>query len=180
MTVKVDASAYKSLIQNKRLIQVDGGMVVIAANSAAQLMGSVIKNSGRISTMVNNGGVIEILADNVQISGGITASAKGNIGNGGQINIKGNTIALADTSKIKANAKDQGNGGQIIVLSEKKTQVSGLLEASGGKTSGNGGFIDTSSKKVLEISSNIVTKFYSINFTQMPITAMDSEALELA
>jgi autotransporter-associated beta strand protein len=102
--------------------------------------------------MVNNGGVIEILADNVQNSGSITANAKGNTGNGGQINIKANTIALADTSKIKANAKEQGNGGQIIVLSEKKTQVSGVLEAKGGKTSGNGGFIDTSSKEVLEIS----------------------------
>jgi filamentous hemagglutinin family protein len=155
MTVKVDASAYKSLIENKRLVQVDGGMVVIAANSAAQLMGSVIKNSGRISTssMVNNGGVIEILADTVQNLGAIIANAAGNTGNGGQINIKGNTIALADSSKIKANAKDQGNGGQIIVLSEKKTQVSGVLEAKGGKTSGNGGFIDTSSKEVLEISS---------------------------
>jgi filamentous hemagglutinin family protein len=155
MTVKVDASAYKSLIENKRVVQVEGGLVVIAANSAAQLMGSVIKNSGRISTssMVNNGGVIEILADNVQNSGAIMANAKGSTGNGGQINIKGNTIALADSSKIKANAKEQGNGGQIIVLSEKKTQVSGVLEAKGGKTSGNGGFIDTSSKEVLEISS---------------------------
>ncbi|MBU3586204.1 glycine-rich domain-containing protein, partial [Polynucleobacter sp. AM-26B4] len=155
MTVKVDASAYKSLIENKRVVQVEGGLVVIAANSAAQLMGSVIKNSGRISTssMVNNGGVIEILADNVQNSGAIMANAKSSTGNGGQINIKGNTIALADSSKIKANAKEQGNGGQIIVLSEKKTQVSGVLEAKGGKTSGNGGFIDTSSKEVLEISS---------------------------
>ncbi|WP_143744020.1 beta strand repeat-containing protein, partial [Polynucleobacter cosmopolitanus] len=155
MTVKVDASAYKSLIENKRVVQVDGGMVVIAANSAAQLMGSVIKNSGRISTssMVNNGGVIEILADTVQNLGAIIANATGNTGNGGQINIKGNNIALADSSKIKANAKEQGNGGQIIVLSEKKTQVSGVLEAKGGKTSGNGGFIDTSSKEVLEISS---------------------------
>ena len=93
MTVRVDASAYKSLIENKRLVQVDGGMVVIAANSAAQLMGSVIKNSGRISTssMVNNGGVIEILADTVQNLGSIFANAKGSTGNGGQINIKGNT-----------------------------------------------------------------------------------------
>jgi hypothetical protein len=45
---------------------------------------------------------------------------QGSTGNGGQINIKGNTIALADTSKIKANAKEQGNGGQIIVLSAEE------------------------------------------------------------
>jgi filamentous hemagglutinin family protein len=156
MTVKVDASAYKSLIDNKRLVQVEGGMVVIAANSAAQLMGSVIKNSGRISTssMVNNGGIIEILADTVQNLGTIVANAKGNTGNGGQISIKGNTIALADTSKIKANAKEQGNGGQIIVLSNKKTEVSGILEAKGGQTSGNGGLVETSSKEVLAISSS--------------------------
>ncbi|TXI12773.1 MAG: filamentous hemagglutinin N-terminal domain-containing protein, partial [Polynucleobacter sp.] len=156
MTVKVDASAYKSLIENKRLVQVDGGMVVIAANSAAQLMGSVIKNTGRISTssMVNNGGIIEILADTVQNLGTIVANAKGNTGNGGQISIKGKQITLADTSKIKANAKEQGNGGQIIVLSNQKTEVSGILEAMGGKTSGNGGFIETSSKETLAISSS--------------------------
>ena len=167
MTVKVDASAYKSLIENKRLVQVDGGMVVIAANSAAQLMGSVIKNSGRISTssMVNNGGVIEILADTVQNLGAIVANAKGSTGSGGQISIKGNTIALADTSKIKANAKEQGNGGQIIVLSNKKTEVSGVLEAKGGKTSGNGGFIETSSKEVLTISSTTKVNTQANNST---------------
>ncbi|MBU3543274.1 filamentous hemagglutinin N-terminal domain-containing protein, partial [Polynucleobacter sp. MWH-Loch1C5] len=154
MTVKVDAAAYKSLIENKRLVQVDGGLVVIAANSAAQLMGSVIKNSGRITTssMVNNGGVIEILADTVHNQGSITANAKGEQGNGGQINIRGNQITLADTSKIKANAKTQGHGGQIIILSNEKTYVSGLIEAKGGKLQGNGGFVDTSSKKILEIS----------------------------
>ncbi len=156
MTVKVDASAYKSLVENKRLVQVEGGLVVIAANSAAQLMGSVIKNSGRISTssMVNNGGVIEILADTVHNQGTITANAKGEQSHGGQIHIKGNQIVLADTSKIKANAKNRGNGGQIIVLSNEKTQVSGLIEAKGGQIQGNGGFVDTSSKKVLEISAN--------------------------
>jgi filamentous hemagglutinin family protein len=155
MNVKVDASAFKSLIENKRLVQVEGGLVVIAANSAAQLMGSVIKNSGRISTssMVRHGGIVEILADTVQNLGSIVANAMGTAGNGGQISLKGNTIALADSSKIKANAKEQGNGGQIVVLSNKKTQVSGILEAMGGKTRGNGGFIDTSSKEVLEISS---------------------------
>ena len=136
------------------LFRSDGGMVVIAANSAAQLMGSVIKNTGRISTssMVNNGGIIEILADTVQNLGTIVANAKGNTGNGGQISIKGNQITLADTSKIKANAKEQGNGGQIIVLSNKKTEVSGSIEAKGGKTSVNGGFIETSSKETLTIS----------------------------
>ncbi|WP_114652531.1 filamentous hemagglutinin N-terminal domain-containing protein [Polynucleobacter necessarius] len=53
-----------ALIENKRVVEVNGSLIVVAAGSANQLMGSVIKNTGRISasTIVNNGGVIELVA----------------------------------------------------------------------------------------------------------------------
>jgi len=49
LSFTVDASAVKSLIANKRLIQVNGGQVLIAANAASDLRASVINNTGTIS-----------------------------------------------------------------------------------------------------------------------------------
>jgi filamentous hemagglutinin family protein len=45
VNVSVDASTIKSLIANKRLIQTNGGQVLIAANSASDLRTSVINNT---------------------------------------------------------------------------------------------------------------------------------------
>jgi len=58
--VSVDKAAYKALIANKRVIETDGGLIVLAAGAANQLMSSVVKNTGRIASTsaVNNGGVI--------------------------------------------------------------------------------------------------------------------------
>ncbi len=71
ISVNIDKAAYGALIENKRVVEVKGGLVVVAAGSANQLMGSVIKNTGRISasSMVNNGGVIELVAANVTQAG---------------------------------------------------------------------------------------------------------------
>ncbi len=59
ISVNADKATYGALIENKRVVEVKGGLIVVAAGSANQLMNSVIKNAGRISasTMVNNGGV---------------------------------------------------------------------------------------------------------------------------
>ena len=98
VSVSVNVSVYKSLIVNKRLIEAPGGAVIIAANSAAQLMASVIKNSGRVSTtsMVSNGGRIEIIAGTVKNSGVLVANANGTTGNAGSIQVKGDTITLTE------------------------------------------------------------------------------------
>ncbi len=71
ISVNIDKATYGALIENKRVVEVKGGLIVVAAGSANQLMGSVIKNTGRISasTMVNNGGVIELVAANVTQAG---------------------------------------------------------------------------------------------------------------
>jgi mucin-19 len=49
ISVKVDESTVNALIENKRLVKVEGGLVIIAAGAANNLMSSVIKNTGRIS-----------------------------------------------------------------------------------------------------------------------------------
>ncbi|WP_251369422.1 autotransporter-associated beta strand repeat-containing protein [Polynucleobacter sp. MWH-Spelu-300-X4] len=157
VSVKVDASVYKSLIVNRRLIEAPGGAVFIAANSAAQLMASVIKNSGRVSTtsMVSNGGRIEIIAGTVKNAGVFEANANGASGNGGQIAVNGDVIKLGASSNIQANAKTAGNGGKIVVMSNKSTTVAGSLSAQGGSSVGNGGLIETSSHESLAIAPNV-------------------------
>ena len=94
ISVKVDQGVVNGLIENKRLIKVDGGLVVIAAGAANQLMSSVIKNTGRISAsaMVNNGGVIELVASTITQAGKI--SANGKEANGGKITLQGEDITL--------------------------------------------------------------------------------------
>ena len=156
VSVSVNASVYRSLIENKRLIEAAGGTVIIAANSAAQLMASVIKNSGRVSTtsMVASGGKIEIIAGEVTNSGSLVANARGASGDGGRVSIAGDTITLTNTSKIAANSKIAGNGGVIHIMSNKLTSIAGRLLAMGGSQSGNGGQIETSSHQQLIIDSS--------------------------
>ncbi|MBU3629157.1 filamentous hemagglutinin N-terminal domain-containing protein, partial [Polynucleobacter sp. AP-Reno-20A-A9] len=122
ISVKVDVGTYNALIENKRVVEVNGGLVVIAAGSANQLMASVIKNTGRISasSMVNNGGVIELVANTVTQAGKVTANSK--TAEGGQINIVGNDITIAQNSKTTATGAT--NGGQVNI-GLASTQVSG-------------------------------------------------------
>jgi mucin-19 len=122
MSLKVDKSTYQSLIENKHVVETSGGLVVMAAGAANQLMGSVIKNTGRIAanSMVNNGGVIELVAAKVTQAG--TVAANSQAGQGGQINLVGKDITLAQDSKTTAIGA-QG-GGQVNV-GLAATQVSG-------------------------------------------------------
>jgi hypothetical protein len=145
VSVRVDASVYRSLIVNKRVVEVPGGLVVIAANSAAQLMGSVIKNSGRISStsMVADGGVIKIVAGTVDNRGVIVANSNANQGSGGFVSVIADTIRLANRSLISASARTQGNGGVITLAARQANNLAGRLFAKGGSISGDGGQIQT-------------------------------------
>ncbi|MBU3613230.1 filamentous hemagglutinin N-terminal domain-containing protein [Polynucleobacter sp. MG-27-Goln-C1] len=122
ISLKVDKSAYNTLIENKRVIEVNGGLVVIAAGSANQLMASVIRNTGKISanSLVNNGGVIELVANNITQAGKISANSQTQ--EGGQINLVGNDITVAANSKTTATGATAG--GQVNI-GLANTQVSG-------------------------------------------------------
>ncbi|QWD49758.1 filamentous hemagglutinin N-terminal domain-containing protein [Polynucleobacter paneuropaeus] len=126
--VSIDKAAYKALIENKRIIETNGGLIIVAAGTARELMSSVIQNTGRISanSIVDNGGVIELVADNVTNSGSISANG-GTNGVGGQVNIVGNNITLAANSKTTAT----GNlGGGSIQVGVGKTVATNTTPAS--------------------------------------------------
>ena len=122
MSLKVDLAVYQGLIENKRVVEVNGGLVVIAAGSANQLMATVIKNTGRISasSLVNNGGTIELVANTVTQAGKVTANSK--TGQGGQVNLIGSDITLASNSKTSATG---ASGGGQVNVGLASTAVSG-------------------------------------------------------
>ncbi|MFZ4379794.1 MAG: filamentous hemagglutinin N-terminal domain-containing protein, partial [Polynucleobacter sp.] len=128
ISVNIDKASYGALIENKRVVEVKGGLIVVAAGSANQLMGSVIKNTGRISasTMVNNGGVIELVAANVTQAGTVAANGKGESSQGGQINIVGENITLAQNSKTTATGKA---GGGSVEVGLGRTQATNTNQA---------------------------------------------------
>ena len=117
MTVAVTDGAYQSAVANKKLIQADGGLVVMTASGKDALMDSAVNNSGMIQ-----------------------ANTLGEAT--GQISLTGDNIAATGT--ISANGGNNGQGGSIKIIANHKTAVDGQLSAQGGQLSGDGGFIETS------------------------------------
>ena len=117
MTVAVTDGAYQSAVANKKLIQADGGLVVMTASGKDALMDSAVNNSGMIqaNTLGEAAGQISLTGDNIATTGTITADGGTN-----------------------------GQGGTIKIIANHKTAVDGQLSAQGGKLSGDGGFIETS------------------------------------
>ena len=117
MTVAVTDGAYQSAVANKKLIQADGGLVVMTASSKDALMDSAVNNSGMIQANT-------------------LGEARG------QISLTGDNIATTGT--ISADGGSNGHGGTIKIIANHKTAVDGQLSAQGGQLAGNGGFIETS------------------------------------
>lgn len=117
MTVAVTDGAYQSAVANKKLIQADGGLVVMTASGKDALMDSAVNNSGMIqaNTLGEAAGKISLTGDNIATTGAISADGGSN-----------------------------GHGGTIKIIANHKTAVDGQLSAQGGQLAGDGGFIETS------------------------------------
>lgn len=117
MTVAVTDGAYQSAVANKKLIQADGGLVVMTASGKDALMDSAVNNSGMIqaNTLGEATGQISLSGDNIATTGTITADGGSN-----------------------------GHGGTIKIIANHKTALDGQLSAQGGQLAGDGGFIETS------------------------------------
>ena len=117
MTVAVTDGAYQSAVANKKLIQADGGLVVMTASGKDALMDSAVNNSGIIqaNTLGEAAGQISLTGDNIATTGAISADGGSN-----------------------------GQGGTIKIIANHKTAVDGQLSAQGGQLAGDGGFIETS------------------------------------
>lgn len=132
--VQVSKAAVNTLVDNRKLIEVNGGTAILSAQSANALLGSVV-----------NSGAVE--ANGISTSGGVirlTASSH-----------------IADSGALHADAGSTGNGGRVSVIADvgnpaSHTIVSGGISATGGNSSGNGGRVETSGSHLTIADSAVI------------------------
>ncbi|MCQ8181739.1 filamentous hemagglutinin N-terminal domain-containing protein, partial [Methylomonas sp. SURF-1] len=147
VNIQVDPATVDSLIENKQLIRADGGRVIMTATAADQLHSAVINNSGVVEAkaIVNRGGTIELIGDEVANSGTLdVAAADGS--NGGKVVERGKLVV--DTGSIRA---DGDTGGTVELHGDRILQT-GTISAEG--KNGNGGSITLAAEsRVLQTAS---------------------------
>lgn len=104
MTVAVTDGAYQSAVANKKLIQADGGLVVMTASGKDALMDSAVNNSGMIqaNTLGEATGQISLTGDNIATTGTISADGGSN-GHGGTLYITTGKNGVLNVGSIGAN-----------------------------------------------------------------------------
>ena len=131
MTVAVTDGAYQSAVTNKKLIQADGGLVVMTASGKDALMDSAVNSSGMIqaNTLGEATGQISLTGDNIATTGTISADGGSN-GHGGTLNITtGKNGVLnagslgADTVNITAHTIKQTEGVTVNPLTIKNLNL---------------------------------------------------------
>ncbi len=155
-SITATPSHINALVENHNAVIAPGGLIILSARAANELVGGVINQGGKVS--VSNlalnqvGGRIVIDGDNVNLNNQSQTLAQGN-GNGGQVSITGNNIALNAGSTVNTSSTNQGNGGSVYVMSQSHTTVNGSIKSQGGVNGGNGGVVETSSHGSLTIGS---------------------------
>jgi filamentous hemagglutinin family protein len=132
----------------------DNGKIVLKASRTTLLeAGSVTTASG--AGIGGSGGEIQVLGEQVGLTGNARVDASGQNG-GGTILIGGGyqgrnaavmnaqQVYVGKDAQIWANAIVRGNGGKVIVWGNLAARVFGAIAARGGSESGNGGFVETS------------------------------------
>lgn len=107
LSVKVDEATYKGLIDNKRVVEVQGGLIVVAAGTAGRLMASTINNTGVVSasSAVASGGMVHFVAANINQAGKVAANGKGAKSDGGTVTLVGTTLRWPPALKLWPKAR---------------------------------------------------------------------------
>ncbi|WP_332701469.1 beta strand repeat-containing protein [Devosia sp.] len=160
LTIEVKANTLAGLVENKGLIQADGGVAILTAQGASDALKGVVNNSGTVQaqTIAKKNGRILLLGDmdngEVNVSGGLDASAPSG-GNGGFIETSAKRVTVADDVAITTKAVGgvtgtwlidpqdftiAASGGDITgaTLSSQLASNNVVIESVNGATSGNG------------------------------------------
>lgn len=114
----IDQGAVQALVENKNIIQADGGQVVMMARTANELARTTVNNSGIIQAkainMVNGTIILDGGASSVVInSGTLDASGKDAGQIGGTVKVLGDKVGLVDSARIDVSG-DKGGGTALI------------------------------------------------------------------
>ena len=110
--IQVDQAAVDGLIENRNLIQADGGWVLMSARAAGELAGGAINVSGivRAQSLVDHDGVIRLDAGQTLSSGTLDVSSAA--GTGGTIQVLGQQVGITAGTLDASGAR---GGGSILV-----------------------------------------------------------------
>ena len=157
ISLAVGDKLQKALVENSGTIDAQGGTVVMAASAAKGIVDDVVNMSGVIqaSSFSQKGGKIVLSGGDsgvVNVSG--TIKANGRTG-GGDVEVKGENILVADSATVSADATDEGNGGTVNIIAQNGLIFGGLATARGGALWGNGGFVDTSGLEWVDLWGDV-------------------------
>ena len=114
--VRVKPARWNALVENKKVIEADEGLVVLSAQAESLLFGGLVKNSGVVQAqgVKKEGGRIMLTAgvDGLVLQEGVIDSSSES-DRGGLITIEGKRIELAEHSVIDASG--HLGGGEILV-----------------------------------------------------------------
>jgi len=119
LNVTIDKGAVKALIENGGLLQADGGQVILTAQAAGALLGTVVNNSGIIQarTIGTRDGRIVLLGDmasgTVNVDGVLDASAPDG-GDGGFIETSAAKVNVASSARVTTAAPSGLTGTWLI------------------------------------------------------------------
>ena len=160
LQVAVDPATLNTLVENRQLIQADGGQILMTSSAAGQLRSAVVSNSGTLQarTIANHQGKILLLSDMQQgqtnVGGTLDASAPQG-GDGGFIETSGAKVNIASNAHITTNTNNgktgtwlvdpqdftiAASGGDMtgLALSTQLDSTNVTLQSSSGATAGSG------------------------------------------
>lgn len=118
LNVSVNQGAVNALVQNSGLVEADGGLVLLTAQAAGNLLTTVVNNTGHIQahTIQNINGTIKLLADmqsgTVNVGGTLDVSGTGAGQTGGNITATGQHVGLFGGH---INASGDAGGGTVLI-----------------------------------------------------------------
>ena len=119
LNVQIDEAVKDALVENRQLIQADGGHVILTASAADALLQTVVNNEGVIQarTLGEKEGRIVLLGDfdggTVQVAGTLDASAPDG-GNGGFIDTSGAHVQVAGETRVSTLSASGRTGTWLI------------------------------------------------------------------
>ncbi|RYY93123.1 MAG: filamentous hemagglutinin N-terminal domain-containing protein, partial [Comamonadaceae bacterium] len=117
--LQIDQGTLNDLVENRQLVQADGGRVFMSAGARDSVLASVVNNSGVVQarTVQNRAGTIVLLGGmeggTTAVSGTLDASAPDG-GNGGFIETSAHTVNVAPGAVLTTKAAS-GNAGTWLI-----------------------------------------------------------------
>lgn len=134
LSVQIDRSTARALVENGNLLKADGGQVLITAAAANATLNTVVNSNGIIEANTLNGSTGRITLDGgehgrVEVAGNMAASATHGAGDGGTIDLRGNDVHIKQSAHVDTRARQGKDGIWNIETGSVKVATPGSASA---------------------------------------------------